>query len=344
MDFHQLLLLIIHKFQGERSSTAPYYLLKGKKSGQTMQDVTYFQLHSFFSVYPKLSMEEYNSELSILLMNECIEMKDSYILLTDKGLVEIQSMKQPLLNGWLYRGNELVFWHRLELVVQTLSYYQANEKKFIPNQKNSMIHQFVKKYLVERNFQTNTFQSNFKNQLLQLLESSLFEDIHRELFVYRLSGYRKSGLTWEQLARLYNKKILDIKLLFIESLHMALSLISYEKYPDLFALAKDVEVAIPLTESARKTYQLFRKGYKIDEIAKMRYLKLNTIEDHVIEIVSANHDFPVQSFITNEQLQKVQHISRKLQTKKLKIIRDQVSDVSYFQIRIALAKGEEVNG
>ena len=48
MHFHQILLFIIHKLSGQRSENAPYYLIKGKKSGQTIQDVTYFQLSSFF--------------------------------------------------------------------------------------------------------------------------------------------------------------------------------------------------------------------------------------------------------------------------------------------------------
>lgn len=344
MYFQKLLLVIIHKFNGERSSMAPYYLLKGKKSGQTIQDVTYFDLHPFFSLYPKLSKEEYNVEISTLLSNNLIEEKEAFIFITEKGLGQIKSMRETLYNGWDLRGNEHIFWRRLDLTVQTLSHFQANEKRFIPNQKDNAIHHFVRGFLLERNFQSSTFGSQFKNQLMILLENPKLLEIHRTLFVYRLSGYKESGLTWEQLAQAQNSTILDMKFQFIECLHILLSDITAEKFPDLYALLKDIYVLTPLTDSATKTSQLFEKGYTIDEIAQMRFLKLNTIEDHVIEIVSANQSFPIYSFITSEQLQRVLDISKQLKTKKLKIIRENASDLSYFQIRLALTKGEEVHG
>ncbi|QFF98678.1 recombinase RecQ [Psychrobacillus glaciei] len=344
MYFHQLLLLIIHKFHGERSSTAPFYLLKGKKSGQTIQDVTYFNLHPFFSLYPKLSKEEYNVEVTKLLSNEFIEMNESSISLTEKGFLQMNSNRKPLYNGWLYRGNEVVFWNRIELVVQTLSNFQADEKRFVPNQKNQLVHQFVRSYLVMKNFQDSAFVIEFKKQIEQLLVSPIFEDIHRELFVYRLSGYDKSGMTWEQLARYYNLSILDVKLLFIEGLHIALAAITKERYPDLYAITKDIEVMTPLTDSAMKTYRLWEKGYNIHEIAEMRFLKINTIEDHIIEIVSIKQDFPIVDFMNEEQVRKVVQTSKELQTKKLKKIREQFPELSFFQIRLALTKGEVVNG
>ncbi|MEI4768421.1 helix-turn-helix domain-containing protein [Psychrobacillus sp. FJAT-51614] len=344
MYFHHLLLLIIQKFHGERSSTAPFYLLKGKKSGQTIQDVTYFKLHPFFSLYPKLSLDQYNVEILTLVNKGFIEENGSVINLTEKGLMQIKTMKDPQFNGWLYRGNEHVFWSRMELVIQTLSHFQANVHRYVPNQKNQDIHQFVKGYLYSRDYKNVAFYSNFRQQLLQLLENTKFENIHREIFVYRLSGYGKSGLTWEQLARHYNLSLFDIKMLFIESLHIALPIINEEKFPDLLPLVKDVEVQTPLTESAMKTYQLIQKGHNLQEIAAMRFLKFNTIEDHIIEIVSANQYFPFFSYISNEQVEKVLRISNSLQTKKLKIIREQAPELSFFQIRIALAKGEEANG
>ncbi|WP_313891015.1 helix-turn-helix domain-containing protein [Psychrobacillus sp.] len=344
MSFHELLLIIIHKFHGERSSTAAYYLLKGKKSGQTIQDVTYFKLHPYFSLYPKLLKEEYNDAISTLVEAGMLEIIESFIFVTEKGLMQIDTVKEPMYNGWIYRGNEQLFWSRLELIVQTLSQFQANEKRFIPNQKNPDIHQFVRNYLRKRDYQSQHFISSFKEQLKRLLETSILDDSQRELFVYRLSGCETSGLTWEQLARHYNASVLDVRFQFVECLHIVLNELNGAQYPDLIDLAQDMEVATPLTESAIKTNQLFAKGYSIEKIAEMRFLKINTIEDHVIEIVSANHNFPTTSFISAEQLERVVTISQLLQTKKLKLIREHIPELSYFQIRIGLTKGEEANG
>lgn len=344
MYFQLLLLFIIYQFQGERSSTAPYYLLKGKKSGQTIQDVTYFNLHPYFGLYPKLAKEIYEAEIEKLHAEHFIFMNESTLAITEKGLHKIVSARRPLYNGWSLRGKEFVFWGRVELIVQTLSQFQRNEKRFIPVQKSNDVHQFVKEFLQQRDFQSSSFGANFKQQLFCLLENPQLLEIHRHLFVYRLSGYKNSGSTWEQLASHYQMTVLDVKFLFIECLHILLNEITEEKYPDFHALTKGIYVQTPLTESALKTSKLFEKGYTIEEIASMRFLKENTIEDHVIEIVSVDQNFPLHSFIADEQIQQVLQIARERQTKKLKIIREQLPNLSYFQIRLALTKGEEVNG
>ncbi|WP_144511312.1 helix-turn-helix domain-containing protein [Bacillus sp. FJAT-22090] len=339
MHFQQLLLLIIYKFQGERSASAPYYLLRGKKSGQTIQDVTYFNLHPYFSLYPKLSKEAFDEEITALLAKNYIVMDDSFLAITEKGLHHILAMRPLFYNGWVYRGREFTFWKRMELIVQTLSHFQENEKRFIPVQKDNEIHHFVKGFLLPRDFQSIAFGASFKEQLTCLLENPNLLEIHRNLFVYRLSGYKDSGLTWEQLAAHHSMGVLDVKFLFIESLHIMLNDITMEKYPDISVLTNDVYAKTPLTDSALKTSKLFEKGYSLNEIAKMRFLKENTIEDHVIEIVSAKPEFPISSFIAGEQIQLVLQISAELQTKKLKMIREKAPDLSFFQIRLALTIG-----
>lgn len=344
MYFQQLLLFIIYQFQGQRSSTAPYYLLKGKKSGQTIQDVTYFNLHPYFGLYPKLAKEIYELEIEKLHADGFIVLDESLIALTEKGLHETVSARRPFYNGWILRGKEFDFWGRVALIVQTLSQFQANEKRFVPVQKSNEIHHFVKEFLHERDFQSKSFAVHFKQQLFRLLDNPRLLEIHRQLFVYRLSGYKNSGLTWEQLASHHRMTVLDAKFLFIECLHILLSEITEQKYPDFHALTKGIYVQNPLTESALKTSKLFEKGHSIEAIARMRLLKENTIEDHVIEIVSVNRNFPIHSFISDEQMQQVLQIAQEQQTKKLKIIRSQIPDLSYFQIRLALTKGEEING
>lgn len=343
MHFHQILLFIIHKITGQRSENAPYYLLKGKKSGQTIQDVTYFQLHAFFSILPQLSKEDYDIAINDLFKGEFIQLKESLVYITNKGVKAIPLDKKLLLNGWQYRGKEQIFWKRIDLVVQTLSQFQANEKKFVPNQKDIATQHFVKDFLVQYNFRHSNLNNYIKQEIFHLLENPSLDDLHRTLFVYRLSGYNKTGLTWEQLARYYHLADLDIKIIFLECLHTILDNISMETSPRLFNLAKDIHIDTPLTDSAFKTNSLFEKGYSIEQIAKIRKLKINTIEDHVIEIVSNNKKFSVSSFISKEQIGEILQLSNELHTKKLTLIKDRLPEVSYFQVRLALTKGEQIH-
>ncbi|WP_277585465.1 helix-turn-helix domain-containing protein [Psychrobacillus antarcticus] len=343
MRFHQTLLFIIHKISGQRSENAPYYLLKGKKSGQTIQDVTYFQLHAFFSILPQLSKEDYDAAIAELINGNFIQLKESLVHITEKGIEALPQDKKVLLNGWQYRGKEQIFWKRIDLVVQTLSQFRANEKKFVPNQKDLATQHFVKDYLIQHNYREFNLSTDIKREIVHLLENPLLDDLHRTLFIYRLSGYKKAGLTWEQLTRYYQMTDLSIKISFLECLHIMLDNISVETNPRLVDLAKDIHIDTPLTDSAFKTNSLFEKGYTMDEIAKIRKLKINTIEDHVIEIVSTNKNFSISTFISKEQVERVLHLSNELHTKKLTIIKDRIPEVSFFQVRLALTKGEQIH-
>ena len=55
-----ILLSIISRMDGERTIYAGLHLLRGKRSGQTLQDVEYYNLKSFFGVWPKLNIEVYD--------------------------------------------------------------------------------------------------------------------------------------------------------------------------------------------------------------------------------------------------------------------------------------------
>lgn len=344
MHFHQILLFIIHKLSGQRSENAPYYLLKGKKSGQTIQDVTYFQLHAFFSILPQLSKEDYDIGINELHNHDLIQVEESLVYITEKGISAVVEGKEFLFNGWEYRGREQLFWKRLDLVIQTLSQFQAKEKKFVPNQKDMAIQNFVKDFLIQHNFREFNLSNDIKQEIFRLFESPLLNDLHRTLFVYRLSGYNKTGLTWEQLSRYYDLTDMNAKINFLECLHNILDNIDINTSPLLFSLAKGIHLDTPLTDSAFKTNSLFEKGYTMEEIARIRKLKINTIEDHVIEIVSSDKNFSVSAFISSEQVEKILHLSKELHTKKLTVIKNRLPELTYFQVRLALTKGEQIHG
>ncbi|WP_054637391.1 helix-turn-helix domain-containing protein [Thalassobacillus sp. C254] len=78
-----------------------------------------------------------------------------------------------------------------------------------------------------------------------------------------------------------------------------------------------------------------------EEISVIRGLRPSTIEDHIVEISSYDPSFLIDTYVS-EQLQKqIVQASLRRQTKKLKIIKEEVgAGVTYFQIRLALAQGE----
>ena len=55
MNLSSILLTIISRIDGERTIYAGLHLLRGKRSGQTLQDVEYYGLKDFFGILPKLT-------------------------------------------------------------------------------------------------------------------------------------------------------------------------------------------------------------------------------------------------------------------------------------------------
>src|SRR5690606_47675 len=102
MLFHELVLTIMKRIEGQRTVSAPYHLIKGKKSGQTLQDIGYFNLHPYFALFPKLPKGVYDEQIRKLEAEGFLEAGKEEIALTARGRsVEAASSH---LNGWKYRG------------------------------------------------------------------------------------------------------------------------------------------------------------------------------------------------------------------------------------------------
>ena len=94
-----------------------------------------------------------------------------------------------------------------------------------------------------------------------------------------------------------------------------------------------------LTQSAERTKKLFEQGYSVEQIASLRKLKLSTIEDHFIEMAANMESFPFKEFISEEQRDTVWRHVEQLQTKRLRLLKQQCPELSYFQLRLIVIIG-----
>lgn len=341
--FQDTLLQIFQKLNNERTISSAYHLLRGKRSGQTIQDVGIFQLHQYFGLLPKLPREIYDEEIKKLIDSECIVMLDeSYFTLTPTGEERFkQSMPLPY-DGWFYRGNEQLFFARLSLVVQSLSHQRAGKMSFSPIQKDEQVQLWVKQFLVFNRYQNGDLQEKLLNEILLSLEGIPVIDKNKMIIAKRLSGYQTPGYTWQQLSFQEYMNEIDVQLIFIACLHAWLNEIiaNQDAYPLLNNIAMNIRVEIPLTGSANQTAQLFKEGYSIEQISGMRQLKMSTIEDHLIELAMNDPRFTIETFISKEDIQRVITAVEDYSTRKLKILHEVLPHLSYFQIRLVLARGE----
>ncbi|MEK5270497.1 helix-turn-helix domain-containing protein [Aeribacillus sp. FSL K6-8394] len=339
-----IILYCFQQLKCERSKAAVFHLLKGKKSSQTIQDSIIFHLSNLFGICRELELEEYNHLLNRLVQLSYVkQVKGEFYMVTMNGERVLQEFlsEKPFpdkLDGATYNDIGKIFWQRLSLFVQTVSHLVYNHSKFLPITNNGQLLHFVKTYILQmketkKNIGNRTFLE--MNRLLECLDEK-----GAILVVNRLSGFKKNGITFEQLAAAANEDPFYLKLMFQAAVIQMVNELQKrsDQYPILFGLLRDLIKKHPLTASAEKTYRLLAEGLGIDEIAAFRKLKRNTIEDHIVEIALNMHDFAFEPYVSKEDVVKIGQAIEKLQTNKLKTVKEYLQDqYSYFQIRLAMA-------
>mgnify|MGYP001953485999 CR=1 FL=1 len=340
-----LILYCLNRIQGERSVYAIYHILKGKKSSQTIQDCRLFQLEFLFNCYRSLIRQELDNHIELLLAAneiEPVQIEKKHFVLTLNGSQALERWEEelglpPHLNGALYSSYEEIFWKRLSLAFQVLSNLAHDCNQFIPITREERILAWVKKWLKQQTSLPSTI-NHFYQELYELLNQ--LDDPQAPIFVHKLTGYRRIGKTMIQLSEFFQINSLYVQLSFLSSLHYLIGnvLQKKNKYPILFSFISDCAKGTSFTDSTAKTYSLLSKGYTIEEIAAMRKLKPNTIEDHIVEIALLEDHFPTRSFISPELEENIKRTAARLETKKLKLLKEKHPDASYFQIRLVLAR------
>ena len=339
----QILLHIFYQLNNERTINAAYHLLRGKRSGQTIQDVGIFKLYPHFGILRKLARATFEDGVNSLRAEDWIKVDDNgYFTLTASGVEQAQKLVLPFFDGWHYQGNEHMFYGRLSLIVQSLSNQSSGIRAFVPIQRNEEIQGWCRKFLLENDFRSGKLQQALFNEMKASMEQGELSTLQKELLVERLTGVGVTGVAWQQLSFEHEMPELDCQLVFISALHQWLDTIHQhkEQFIYLSKLAENIRIDNVLTGSAYQTAQMYNQGYSLEQISAMRRLKASTIEDHIVELAMNEPTFDITPFISREQHQAVQQAVCKHTTKKLKVLHDALPHLSYFQIRLALAKGE----
>lgn len=334
---------MIKKFQGERSIYAIFHMLQGKKSSQTIQDAHLFGLTNLYGILPHFTRIQLKSIVEKLVSQHWIQThkKAETYILTQEGEDQLDNTL-PIperLNGWKYQNTSYHFWGRLNLLIQTLSYILHKETRFYPIQRNPKIQQAVKQFLKKNQQNREEMANQLFQELVHILE--IQSVLHRQIFVRKLTGMNRVGETFEQIAQTLNLNEWYVRLLFLECIHTMIEEVesNSKQYKLLAALIGDLNQQ-QLTYSTQMTLRLINDGQSLMEIATIRHLKVNTIEDHLVEIVLANRLFPIQDYVPETIEKKIRGAIDQLQTKQLKVIKQWLADdeISFFQIRLVLAK------
>lgn len=342
-----VVLSILKRINGERTIYSLFHLLQGKRSSQTIQDAHLYKITPYFHTYPSVTRDGLEKMINRLQHRGLVEeIADTKVILTGKGEATLEQQLSEYrlpdyLNGWKYHQVTDSFWERLTLFIQVSSNLINHERSFIPVRNKRETLTWVKQYIKQQNEDRYKLAERLYGELISALDN---EKTKPELVVLRLTGYRKIGLTTMQAAEWIGLEPAHYHFEFLNCLHAMFDKVleNSHAFPLLNGLIKKAERNVPLTISTDKTYKLMQKGYTLEEIAAVRNLKQSTIEDHVVEIALSIKEFNIDHYVPLNKRENILQAAQRNSAKKLKQIKEQVTDASYFEIRLVLAKYGDV--
>ncbi|MGA3853547.1 helix-turn-helix domain-containing protein [Bacillus pumilus] len=350
MTLHYLDVMLmdsVYKLNGERSISAVYHLFKGKKSSQTIQDASLFELSRYFGCYPGFTRDQLNRSALKLEEKHYIRKTDETLSITEAGQQMLhqhfsEKSMPAYFHGAKYHDKAKMLWMRLSLLVQVLSHHMAGSHQYVPIQRDVSVQSWTKSFLKQHQ-QKSKLSEELHHELEKLLMN--LSDQEALIFVYSLTSHERIGRTYQQMAEWMKEDVWYVYLLFWNVLHYFIQSAQKGEAPTLQKLVGDLEFKRVLTTSTHKTLELVQKGFDIEQIAHIRSLKKATIEDHIVELSIHEPSFSIDPYVSIKEQREILAVARELQTNKMKLIKEKLEHpFTYFQIRLALTRMVKANG
>lgn len=325
-----VLLLAIKRLNGERSERSLFHVLNGKRSATTLQDAFFYELEPVFGQFPQTTYA-YESLLKGLEKRGWLDRKRFKLTEAGEMLSSPESVEQ-LFNrlGGERRDYNATTWKRFSLFVQTFM-SREHHRTFYPVQADRPAEQWVKQLLkVERDWKTLmvTFHQEIEHALDRI------GDPYASAVVYRFTGAFETGLTYEQIASMLDVDAETARLYYLAGWNELLLMLPEDAKLRGFTYGLSTD---RMTFSARESYDLFLKGYTFQQVQSTRRLRTSTIEDHVVEMAMYLDVFPLDQFVSMEDIVTIENL-RNPDSWALKPVFEKMGNVSYFQIRLVFAR------
>ncbi|MDQ7863342.1 hypothetical protein RCO48_26865 [Peribacillus frigoritolerans] len=204
-------------------------MLQGKKSSQTIQDAHLFGLTDIFGTIPRFTRQQLNQNIEHSLKHDLINLTDKpdayEISLQGERMLDDYFKNNPFpeyLNGWKYHNITPVFWGKVKLYsFKPYPILSTMKDVFIRYNENPKIQFFVKEFLHANRQDRALIAQHLYDELVSLLENQ--SDMKRDIFILKLTGINRIGLTFEQIAKRKNAEEEYVRYTFLDSLHQMLA-------------------------------------------------------------------------------------------------------------------------
>lgn len=292
-----------------KTNKSIYNILSGKKSHQTFFDACSQQLLSLYHSLPKLKYPSFERYLE-LNMGQNIQIK-----------VHPRVTYDSLQNTF----------NCIQLLVQTITHYLNSHLDFIPVSQHSNVHKKAKKLYL--NIINNNRLEDLKKELINLFEIISDKCEGRCFLHYYLQGFEEPMYTRQQISMIENVSVSDLYIFELNNLvEMMFALEQKEKFP----LLSDTMILPSLLNKTATTFHQLEQGLSMDEVSVIQNVKINTIEDHVLELFIKGYYSNYQNYIDETLIRNFVTYYLNQRGQRLKNYKNQFEELTYFQIKLII--------
>ncbi|UDI78234.1 helix-turn-helix domain-containing protein [Staphylococcus taiwanensis] len=292
-----------------KTNKSIYNILSGKKSHQTFFDACSQQLLSLYHSLPKLKYPSFERYIE-----------------PDVGQT-IQIKVHPRVT---YDSLQNTF-NCIQLLVQTITHYLNSHLDFIPVSQHSNVHIKAKKLYL--NIINNNRLEDLKKELINLFEIISDKCEGRCFLHYYLQGFEEPMYTRQQISMIENVSVSDLYIFELNNLvEMMFALEQKEKFP----LLSDTMILPSLLNKTATTFHQLEQGLSMDEVSVIQNVKINTIEDHVLELFIKGYYSNYQNYIDETLIRNFVTYYCNQRGQRLKNYKNQFEELTYFQIKLII--------
>ncbi|MHD0397661.1 helix-turn-helix domain-containing protein [Staphylococcus simulans] len=312
MDLNEIIQYIKKHTFHYKTDKSIYNILIGAKTHQTYFDACSQQLLSLYHSQPDL---KYTSFERIYHQNH----------------EAIASIPLKVSTRYTFESIQQTF-QVLQLLVQTISFKQHHTLSFIPVSEISKVQKRVKKIYFE--LETHQHFQSFKTEIYQLFELLNQAQPHSILH-YFLQGYDEVMYTNQQVSLIENLNISELAIIKMNDLVEMIHLIEDKT---TFPILNQAIILPTLSINTKDTLKLVHSGSSLERIAHQEGVKVNTIEDHIIELYIKGYFTDYSLYLDSEKLNEFKAYYLGRQEERLRNFKAAFPDMSYFEIKLAITK------
>ena len=306
---HILFYAINHAYN-YKTNKSIYNILIGKKSHQTFFDASSQQLLSLYHSLPNLKYPTF--ERFILQMDDF----ESKFTIKTHSRYTYDSLIQT--------------FSCIQLLIQTLSHTRKQSFKFVPAVQNTFIQQKVKQ--LYSHIKTNHLEEDLIKEIYLLFET--IQKKHNTNYLhYYLQGYDEPMYTRQQISLIEEMK--QSELFEIEMVQL-IDLIEEIEHESRYPILSQIVILPPLLNQTYLSYQKLRSGMTMKEIAERQNVKINTVEDHVLEIFIKGYQKDHSTYIEETRLKQFVSYYNNHKGLRLREYKNEFEDLTYFQIKLVI--------